>query len=1098
MASKETKKMTARMLSVVLAASVFLLLAAPSALAAAPALKLVATSQPTTFVPGLEGILANSGPQYNVMVTNVGSAPTSGPITITDTVPAGLTVVEVVGRDFYPQAGNQFPLTCNVSGQTVTCTDPEPLNPGQWAQIEVLVKVDENLSGVVINQASAFGGGAAEEASASTMTTIGESTPSFCFVPGSAGLSVASTNEDGQPATQAGSHPYGLTIDLGFPSAETNRQPVIGGQLYAAGHLRDLKVTLPRGVVVDPTAVPARCTEAELESEKDDAEGGCPIASQVGTLSVLTSVNGLSTLGSPLYNMVPPPGAAAELGANAGGLGIFVHVMGGVNSAGEYEIASNTSNILARALNPVIAAQAQLWGNPSDPGHDAMRGVCPSNGDRSCSIPTERRDVPFLTMPSSCRSSLTLNGAADSWEEPNKQVSRSVELEDPLGNPTPTDGCNALDFEPEIKAKPTTNLSDAPTGLDFNLHVPQTDKFEERATANFKDVAVTFPPGLVVNPASANGLGACSLAQIGYAPSEGKPRFDETPAQCPDAAKIGAVEVFTPLLKDPLPGALYVAQPYRNPFGSLLAIYLAIDDPGTGVVSKLAGKVQADPITGQLTTTFDENPELPIEDVKLKVFGGPRAALKTPLPCGEYAITSRIVPWSTPEGANASPSDSFQTSVAAGGSGPCPASEAAAPKQPAFSAGTLAPQAGAYSPFLLKLSRPDGSQRLTAIDTTLPKGLAAKLAGVPYCSEAQIAQAKTREAPNQGSLELQSPSCPRASEVGTVNVGAGAGITPIYVQGRAYLAGPYKGAPLSLVIVTPAVAGPYDLGAVVNRTALYVDPESAQVHAVSDPLPSIIDGIPLDVRSIAVKMDRPTFTLNPTSCDPMAILGSATTLPGQSAPLTSPFQVGGCNALGFKPKLALSLKGATRRTGHPALKAVLTYPQGSYANVASAQVTLPHSEFLDTTHIKTICTRVQFAVKACPKASIYGFARATSPLLDQPLEGPVYLRSSSHKLPDLVIALGGQIEIDLAGRVDSVHSATRTRFETAPDAPVTRFVLEMQGGRKGLLVNSEDICRKPQHAVANFTGQNGKVSDTKPLIANGCKHKAKAHHRAQS
>jgi hypothetical protein len=393
----------------------------------------------------------------------------------------------------------------------------------------------------------------------------------------------------------------------------------------------------------------------------------------------------------------------------------------------------------------------------------------------------------------------------------------------------------------------------------------------------------------------------------------------------------------------------------------------------------------------------------------------------------------------------------------------------------------------------LKITRQDGSQRLKQIDTTLPKGLSGKLAGVPYCPEAQIAVAKSREAPNQGAAEQQSPSCPAASELGAVTVGAGAGLTPFYAQGHAYLAGPYKGAPLSLVVITPAVAGPFDLGAVVVRTALYVDPETAQIHAVSDPLPQIIQGVPLDVRSIAINLARPSFSLNPTSCDPMQVSGSAISSLGQLASLSNPFQVGGCKALKFAPKLSLSLKGGTKRGQHPALKAVVTYPKSSgYANIASAQVTLPHSEFIENSHFKTICTRVQFAVDSCPKGAIYGFAKAFTPLLDKPLSGPVYLRSSSHQLPDLVVDLNGQVEVVVAGRVDTgKNGGIRNTFEATPDAPVSKFVLEMQGAKKGLLVNSEDICRKDQKALAHFTAQNGKVFDAKPLVKNDCKGKAK-------
>jgi hypothetical protein len=345
-------------------------------------------------------------------------------------------------------------------------------------------------------------------------------------------------------------------------------------------------------------------------------------------------------------------------------------------------------------------------------------------------------------------------------------------------------------------------------------------------------------------------------------------------------------------------------------------------------------------------------------------------------------------------------------------------------------------------------------------------------------------------------LERQSPSCPASSEVGSVVVGAGAGILPFYATGHAYLAGPYKGAPLSLVVITPAVAGPYDLGSVVVRSALYVNPETAEVHAVSDPLPSIREGVPLDVRSIAVKMDRPDFMLNPTNCNPMAVLGSAATLPGQSAALRSPFQVGGCSALGFKPKLAIRLKGPTKRTGHPAVRAVVTYPKGAYANIAKAQVTLPHSSFLDQAHIRTICTRVQFAANACPAGAIYGFARAFTPLLEKPVEGPVYLRSSSHKLPDLVLALHGQVDAVAVARVDTGKgNGIRTTFEAIPDVPLSKVVFEMKGGKKGILINSENICKKPQKAIADFTAQNGKTLDTRPTIANDCKGKGKKKHK---
>jgi hypothetical protein len=521
----------------------------------------------------------------------------------------------------------------------------------------------------------------------------------------------------------------------------------------------------------------------------------------------------------------------------------------------------------------------------------------------------------------------------------------------------------------------------------------------------------------------------------------------------------------------------------------LLGLYLVIEDEQTGILAKLPGHVETNATTGQVTASFAENPELPLEDVRVSLFGGPRGSITTPLSCGTHTTGSTLVPWSSPEGASAHPTNSFQTN------GSCSASEAQAPKSFSFEAGTVTPLAGSYSPFVLKLGRPDGSQRLTGLDLTLPPGLTGKLVGIPYCPDLDIAKAQARSDAEEGRLEESNPSCPQASEVGTVMVAAGSGPSPIHVTGHAYLAGPYKGAPLSMVIVTPAVAGPFDLGVVVVRVALQLNPETAQIHAVSDPLPTILDGIPLDVRSIELDLDRPGFTLNPTSCEAKAIEGSVSTLPGQSATLTNRFQVGECGRLAFKPKLAISLKGSTKRTGHPALKAVLTYPKkGVYANVARAQVNLPHSEFIEQNNLNKTCTRPVLLEGKCPKTTIYGKAKAWTPLLDKPLQGNVYLVGGyGYKLPALVAELDGQIRVLLKGKVDSgPNRGIRNTFEAVPDAPVERFALELKGGPKySLLINSENLCKKPQKAIVRFTAQDGKVLQTKPVITNSCKKSGK-------
>ena len=775
--------------------------------------------------------------------------------------------------------------------------------------------------------------------------------------------------------------------------------------------------------------------------------------------------------------MVPPPGTPSSFGFNAAEVDIYVHIIGSVRSDGDYGLSGNTRDVIALSQNPIIAVRAEFWGDPAGESHDKVRGGCLSPDPSRPSCPNEEpTGRALLTAPVQCSGAQTKSGAsADSWEEYGVFQKASYESADLSGTPAFLGGCNQLSFDPTIEARPTTNLADSPSGLDVDLHQPTDEKLATgNSPAIMRNTTVTLPQGMTVNPSSAQGQGACSEAQANL--------NTLSASACPGEARLAEAEVTTPLLEHPLSGSVYLAKPFQNPFGSLLAIYLAIDDPKTGTVSNLAGEVKADPVTGQLTTTFRDNPQLPLEDVKLHFFTGPRASFRTPATCGTYSTTTNIEPWSAPETANAHPSDSFAIGAAPGG-GACPSSAAGAPNSPSFSAGTLVPQAGAFSPFVLKVKREDATQPLAGIDATLPPGLTGKLAGIATCSEAQIAQAQARSHPNDGAKELASPSCPSSSEVGQVDVAAGAGITPLHVTGHAYLAGPYKGAPLSLAVITPAVAGPFDLGVVLVRTALYLNPTTGQIHAVSDPFPQILEGIPLDLRQITLQMGRPQFTLNPTSCDPMTITGSVASALGGSAGVSAPFQVGGCSALGFKPKLTLNLKGGTKRGGHPALKAVLTMPGGD-ANIGSAVVALPHSEFIDQGHFRTICTRVQFAAHACPPGAVYGHVRAISPLVGYQVQGPVYLRSSNNQLPDLVMSLHGPpsqpIELEAAARIDSVHGGIRSSFEAIPDLPVSKVVLEMEGGKKGLFENSTDICAKVYNAQASFEAQNGRASDFSP------------------
>jgi hypothetical protein len=883
---------------------------------------------------------------------------------------------------------------------------------------------------------------------------------------------------DGNPQRQAGSHP---DVRVRFDVPQIDPENVDSAPVEAPHRFL---IDLPPGLIGNPGAAEL-CPATALKGANQGNGAACPIASQIGFARI--GPRSEYPLPAPIYNVVPPKGSPAMFAFNA--LGVVVRLTPTLRP-GEYAITVDSGGISTGIQIPGV--ETIFWGVPSDPIHDPQRYGPQLNGAFYWAPATT--DYPrkaFMSAPTSCSpepSSMT--ASLDGWKSIGSWAVHAFNT-DFAGDPFRFTGCDQVPFTPSIEARPTTNLADSPSGLDVKITTPQNLDPDGLSQAHLKDVVLTLPEGMAVNPASANGLAACSPAQIGLTSPVGQPRamFNDAPATCPAASKLGTAQIDTPLIDHPLKGAVYLGEQNNNPFNSLLALYISIEDPISGTMIKLAGQPVPDPVTGRLTINFMNNPQLPFQEFRVNMFGGPRAALKTPQSCGQFAASAALTPWSAPEGATANRTDAFAIERGAGGSA-CLSSPAQAPNTPSFQAGTVDPTAGAYTPFAMKITRPDGTQPIRAINATLPKGLLGKLAGISYCPEAALAGAVGKT----GRSEQAAASCPAASAIGNVTVGAGAGSDPFHASGKAYLAGPYKGAPLSLAIITPAVAGPFDLGNVVVRSALRIDPESTQITAVSDPIPTILQGIPLEIRSIVVSIDRPAFTRNPTSCDPSAVLGTVSPLLGQPAALSSPFQVGGCEQLAFKPKLSLRLKGGTDRTEYPALTATLAARAGD-ANIGKASVALPRSAFLAQEHIRTVCTRVQWAADACPKGAIYGKATAWSPLLDAPLSGKVYLRSSNNELPDLVADLRGQIRVALVGRIDSHKGGIRTTFDSVPDAPVSKFVLRMQGGNKGLLVNSRNICNSVNRAEVKLIAQNNRTSDSTPVLKNSCK-KAKKSKRA--
>lgn len=907
-------------------------------------------------------------------------------------------------------------------------------------------------------------------------------------------------NAAGDAYTQAAGHPFGAGTVVSFESLP---DPLVGER--SDGDVRTLAVDLPPGFVGNPALLPT-CPRVAFYRNSSVFPGDipdCPPATQVGMVGIEVLPGTVLTV--PIFILDPSPGSPASFGFAY--FGIRNTAEARVRSEGDYglTIASiNTSQAL-----PLMAIDFSIWGFPADASHDAERLGGASSAP----------NVPFITLPTSCAvpgRGLITDVAADSWQEPNIWSRASFESHLPpgasIGNVLPpsewgppqgTTGCDKVPFDASTQFTPTSSAAQTPTGLEVAISVPQDGLLDPKgtATAHVKKTTVTLPEGVTINPSSAEGLGVCTSADFARESLDSKPGEG-----CPEASKLGTVKIDTPVLNEQITGSLYLAAQGDNPFNSLIAMYLVAKHPERGIIVKLAGRVDTDHRTGQITTTFDDLPQLPFERFTLSFREGARAPLVAPSACGTYTTRADFVPWSADDPENPRPAEilhapsQFQVTSGIGGSA-CPAGGKPA-FRPGLNAGTLNNAAGQFSPFNLRLTRNDGEQEYTHFSIKLPPGLSGKLAGVPFCSEAAIAAAKD---PNRsGRTELATPACPAASEVGRTLVGAGVGPVLTYVPGKVYLAGPYNGSALSVVAVTAAVAGPFDLGTVVVRQALRVNPETAEVFidaTGSDPIPHIIDGITVHMRDIRVYVDRPQFTLNPTNCKRTSVastvLGSGLDFASAAddAPITvtTPFQAADCAALEFKPRLKLSLKGGTKRGQYPSLRAELRMKGFGEAGIRRAQVTLPRSEFLANAHIGTVCTRVQYKADACPKRSIYGHARAFTPLLDEPLEGPVYLRSSENPLPDLVAGLkSGKIEIDLVGRIDSDDGQIRNTFEAVPDAPVSKFVLRMAGGKKGLLENSANLCAKKRRAIVAFDGQNGKSFDSRPVVKPDCKGKKKA------
>jgi hypothetical protein len=909
-------------------------------------------------------------------------------------------------------------------------------------------------------------------------------THGFGFLPGDEGFAVTAYADGGGEATRIGSHPYALALDLGFNlGGEFEGQP---GAPFPDGDLRDLRIEMPPGLVLNPKVVSA-CTPEEFHTarsspfeEASRSGEDCPDRSQIGTVDVHTSVDGNQVRRFGLFNLEPAPGVAAQFGFAPFGSPIVLDAVVAPSRDGSYALSLSARNF-PQALD-VHRLELSFWGAPWGASHNGERGDCLNEAEpgfpwAKCS-PGEPLSYPpqaFLTLPSACSQSFAFEVAADAWQQPSI-VTRA-------GGQGTLGDCNSLPFGPEPVGELTTTKASSSSGFRFVLQNDNTGLLDPgaRASSQTKTAVVYLPDGVTINPSVGAGLGACAPAQYAR-----ETATSPQGAGCPNDSKIGAFTVRTPLADELFEGVVYLAQPddpttaaagAENPFDTLVAVYLVAKLPDRGTMVTLPGKVVPDPATGRLTATFERLPQFPYTKLDIELQAGQRALLVSPPSCGPAVTRTDLHPW-----AGTQKTTAFSVSQISSGidGGSCPSGRP--PLAPAVVAGGVNSNVNSYTPYFVHITRRDPEQEIVSYSLVLPKGITGKLAGIPFCPDAAIARARER----QGVAETENPSCSEASLVGHTSSGYGVGPALTYAGGRIYLAGPYNGAPLSLVTINAATVGPFDLGTIVIRSAFDIDPLTAQLRIdsrASDPIPHILDGVPVHLRDVRVYMDRPEFTHNPSSCAPSQLtstVGGAGALLGDRSDdelvdVSVPFQLLNCRTLGFRPRLGIRLRGGTRRASYPELRVTFAARGQGDSNLKDIAVTIPRQMFVAQNHIRGICTLPQFAAERCPAESVYGSAVARTPLLDEPMRGKVYLRSApSHRLPDLVASLySGSVHIVLEGRIGPGRKGgIRAFFKDLPDQPVDRFTMTLFGGKRGLLVNSADVCATPPVSTVKALAQN--------------------------
>ncbi len=1078
--------------------------------------RVAARAAPSSLPPGGTATII-------VSASNVGNGAidaTGMPVRITDALPPALEAIAVEGAPAFEELEEGHKMSCELQAQSVSCASaPELLAPFQALEMTIQVSVKPAASSGEQTNVSVSGGEQESEpgkqpAPASLAQPITVSGAPTAFGVEQNGYRLTPEEAGGALDTQAASHPFQLTTTLNLNQSTEpvrERNPVAAAPALP----QKLAFNLPPGLIGNPQAVP-RCSDAAFQAIFLRDINACPPESAIGvavvTLNEPAQFHNI-TRAVPLWNLQPARGEPARFGFEI--LKVPVVLDTSLRSSGDYGVTVTVND--APQAAQLLASEVTIWGAPAAQAHDQSRGWdCLNDGEwvehrQPCPTQSPAEPQAFLTLPSACTGPLKTTVEGDSWpvqalaSEPGEIFAlEGPQTEDLLPGLT---GCEHVPFDPTLALEPDTHAASTPTGLKADVHLPQKPTVQPQTLgeADVTSTTVTLPAGVQLNPSSANGLQACTEQQIGYqglpgtdplAPGAPQPlRFSSEPAECPEASEVGAVRIYTPLLEHELRGAVYLAEPApqgetgKNPFGSLIALYIVAEDPDAGITVKLAGEAKLTGQTGQLTSTFAGTPQVPFEDLELEFFDGPRAALTTPPLCGAYTTEASFTPWSnTPPVSALSAPGEFQTD-----SGPNGAACAdPLPFAPSLTAGATSPQAGAFTPFALSLERPDGQQALAALTLHLPAGSAAMLANVTPCAEPQAAQG----------------ACGPESEVGQATATAGLGPDPYTVTGgRVYITGPYQGAPYGLSIVTPADAGPFHLGNVVVRSKIEINPHTAQV-TITSALPQIVQpvgreatGIPLQLKAIYVSVNRPNFEYNPTSCARLSITATLTGSEGATSNISSPYQVTGCQNLPFKPTVTAATQGKTSKANGAGLELTFKSKTGE-AHVAKTILTIPATLPARLTTIQKACIAATFEANpaACAQGSDIGTATVRTPVLKHPLTGPIYLVSHGNAAwPDAELVLQGEgITVILDGQTAIKKGVTTSSFLSVPDAPFESVQATLPEGPHSALTTNlpfkahYSLCGHSLDIPAALTGHNGTaVNENVKVTVQGC-HAVKA------